>query len=143
MFIQTHKRYPTSLENIGIISWRLFVISSQNFSCELNYLRPHSLRNFSYLLLRFEVVLVVLYNAKKVSHSKTYISNVKLNHRQKNETIKILVFVFEQKNHRKLVLWRGFVQWIKIINLSKLSFGCYIHQSFVNFKNLVIVFWKI
>ena len=30
-FIQTQKRYPTSLDKIHILTWRLLVISSQNF----------------------------------------------------------------------------------------------------------------
>ena len=35
-FIQTQKRYPTSLDKMSILIWKLFIISSQNFSCELN-----------------------------------------------------------------------------------------------------------
>ena len=35
-FIQTQKRYPTSLDKISILTWRLLVISSEHFSCELN-----------------------------------------------------------------------------------------------------------
>ena len=35
-FIQTQKRYPTSLDKIRILTWKLLVISSWNFSCELN-----------------------------------------------------------------------------------------------------------
>ena len=37
-FIQAQKRYPTSLDKIRILAWKLLVISSQNFSCELNSL---------------------------------------------------------------------------------------------------------
>ena len=42
-FIHTQKRYPTSLDKISILTWKLFVIPSQNFSCELNSQRIHSL----------------------------------------------------------------------------------------------------
>ena len=35
-FIQTQKRYAISLDKIRILTWKLLVISSQNFSCELN-----------------------------------------------------------------------------------------------------------
>ena len=34
-FIQTQKSYPTSLDKMRILTWRLLVISSQFFSCEL------------------------------------------------------------------------------------------------------------
>ena len=51
-FIQTHKRYPTSLDKKSILTWKLLVISSQNFSYELNSKRTYSLQNISYMLLR-------------------------------------------------------------------------------------------
>ena len=35
-FIQTQKRYPTSLNKIRIVTWELLVISSEDFSCDLN-----------------------------------------------------------------------------------------------------------
>ena len=35
-FIQTQKRYPTSLDKICILTWKLLVISSWNFPGELN-----------------------------------------------------------------------------------------------------------
>ena len=35
-FNQTQKRYPNSFDKISIITWKLLVISNQNFSCELN-----------------------------------------------------------------------------------------------------------
>ena len=59
-FIQTQKRYPTSLDKICILTWKLLVISSWNFSCELNSKRTYSLQNISYLLLR-----LYLFQAKK------------------------------------------------------------------------------
>ena len=49
--IQTQKKYPTSLDKISIITWKLLFISSQIFSCELNLKRTYSLQNISYLLL--------------------------------------------------------------------------------------------
>ena len=48
-FIQTQKRYPISLNKISIRSWKVLVISRQNFSCELNRLRSFFLRNISCL----------------------------------------------------------------------------------------------
>ena len=42
-FIQTQKRYPTSLDKISILTWKAPVISSQNFSSELNSQRTCSL----------------------------------------------------------------------------------------------------
>ena len=42
-FIQTQNSYPTSLDKISILTWKLLVISSQNFSCELNFERTYSL----------------------------------------------------------------------------------------------------
>ena len=50
VFIQ--KRYHTFLDKISILTWRLLVISSQNFSCELNSFRTFSLRIISYILLQ-------------------------------------------------------------------------------------------
>ena len=35
-FIRTQKRYPTSLDKICILTWKLLVKSSLNFACELN-----------------------------------------------------------------------------------------------------------
>ena len=46
-FTQTQKRYPTSLDKASILTLKLLVIWSQNFSCELN-----SFQNISYLSLR-------------------------------------------------------------------------------------------
>ena len=40
--------YCTSLYNISIPPWELFLISIQTFSRELNYLRTYSLRNALY-----------------------------------------------------------------------------------------------
>ena len=51
-FIQTQKRYPTSLDKVRILTWKLLVISSKKSSCELNSLRTYSLQNISYLSLR-------------------------------------------------------------------------------------------
>ena len=45
VFIQTKRRYPTSLDKISILTWKLLFISSQNFSCELNSQRNYSLLN--------------------------------------------------------------------------------------------------
>ena len=36
-FIQTQKRYPTSSDKISVLTLRLFAISSQFFSCEVNF----------------------------------------------------------------------------------------------------------
>ena len=47
-FIQTQKRYPTSLDKMSILTQKWLAISSQNFSCWLN-----SLQNISYRSLRF------------------------------------------------------------------------------------------
>ena len=41
--IQTQKGYPTLLDKISIVTWKLLLISSQNFSCELNSQRTYSL----------------------------------------------------------------------------------------------------
>ena len=35
-FIQTQKRYPTSLDKVGILIWKQLVLLSYNFFCELN-----------------------------------------------------------------------------------------------------------
>ena len=51
-FIQTQKRYPTFLDKIRILTWKLLVISGQNCLCELNSQRTYSLQNISYLSLR-------------------------------------------------------------------------------------------
>ena len=48
-FIQTQKKYPAPMDKISILTWRLFVILSQNFSCERNSSRTYSLQNISYL----------------------------------------------------------------------------------------------
>ena len=50
-FIQTQKRYPTSLDKISILTWKLLIILSQNFSCELNSQRTYSLQNISSMSL--------------------------------------------------------------------------------------------
>ena len=55
-FIQTQKRYPSCLNKISILTWKLFTISSQNVSCELNYQRTYSLQNISYLSLQLWVI---------------------------------------------------------------------------------------
>ena len=47
-FIQTQKRYPTPLDKICILTWKLIVISSQTFPCELNSQRTYFLQNISY-----------------------------------------------------------------------------------------------
>ena len=44
-FIQTQKKYFISLDKISIPIWMLLVISSQNYSCELNSSRTYCLRN--------------------------------------------------------------------------------------------------
>ena len=49
--IQTQKRYSTSLDKVRILTWKL-LISSENFSFELNSLRTYSLQDISYLSLR-------------------------------------------------------------------------------------------
>ena len=51
-FIQTQKRYPTSLDKISILTWKLLIISSQKSSCERNSQRTYSLQNIAYLSLR-------------------------------------------------------------------------------------------
>ena len=51
-FIQTQRRYPTFLEKIIIPARKLQVISSQNFSCELNSSRNYPLENISNLSLQ-------------------------------------------------------------------------------------------
>ena len=43
-FTQTKIRYPSSFDNISIITWKLLIISSQNFSCEVNSYRTYSLQ---------------------------------------------------------------------------------------------------
>ena len=45
-------RYPTTVDKISILTWRLLVKSSQNVSFELNSSRLYFLQNISYLLLR-------------------------------------------------------------------------------------------
>ena len=35
-FIQNQKKYPTSLDKMHILTWKLLVIASWNTSCELN-----------------------------------------------------------------------------------------------------------
>ena len=37
-FIQTQNRYPTSFDKIHNLTWKLLVISNENFSSELNLL---------------------------------------------------------------------------------------------------------
>ena len=51
-FIQTQKRYPTSLDKISILIWKLFIISGQIFSSELNSQWTYSFQNISYLSLQ-------------------------------------------------------------------------------------------
>ena len=43
-FIQTEKRYPTSLDKIIILTWKLLDISSQTLSCKLNSQGSYSLQ---------------------------------------------------------------------------------------------------
>ena len=45
-FMSSFKRYPTSLEKISILTWRLLVMSSQKFSCKLNFSRLISAKYF-------------------------------------------------------------------------------------------------
>ena len=61
-FIQTKKLYPSFLEEKSILSWKLFTISSQNFSCELNSSRTYSLQNISHLSQRLELLHPMLYH---------------------------------------------------------------------------------
>ena len=51
-FIQTQKRYPTSLDKISILNWRLLITSNENFSIELKSSKIYTLKNISYLSLR-------------------------------------------------------------------------------------------
>ena len=51
-FTQTQIRYTTLLDKISTLKRKLLVISSQNFSCELNSSRTYSLQKTSYLPLR-------------------------------------------------------------------------------------------
>ena len=51
-FIQTQKRYPTSLDKISVLTQKLLAILSQNFSYEINSQRTYSLQNISYLSMR-------------------------------------------------------------------------------------------
>ena len=48
-FIQTRKRYPTYLDKISVLTWKLLVISCQNFPCNLNSQITFSLQDTSYL----------------------------------------------------------------------------------------------
>ena len=50
-------RYPISLDKISILTGRLLVISSQNFSSELNFSGNYFLRGMSYLSLRIYAIL--------------------------------------------------------------------------------------
>ena len=43
-FTKFQKRYPNSLDKISIQTWKLLVISSQNFSCELDTWRTYFLQ---------------------------------------------------------------------------------------------------
>ena len=52
LFIQTQNWYPSSFDKRSILTWRLFVLLSYNFSCELNSFRTYSLQNISYLSLQ-------------------------------------------------------------------------------------------
>ena len=51
-FIQTQKRYSTSLDKISNLTWKLFIISSHNFSSKLNFQWIYPLQNILYLSLR-------------------------------------------------------------------------------------------
>ena len=52
-FLRVHSNSKeVSLDKISILTWKLLVISTQNFSCELNSQRTYSLQNISYLSLR-------------------------------------------------------------------------------------------
>ena len=51
-FIQTQKRYPTFLDKISILTWKLFVMSSQSLPCKLNSQRTYSFQNIWCLSLR-------------------------------------------------------------------------------------------
>ena len=44
LFIQTQKWYPISFDKICTLTWKLLVISSHTFSCELNSTRTYPLR---------------------------------------------------------------------------------------------------
>ena len=55
-FIQTQKRHPTSLEKISILTWKLLVISSQNFLCELNSQIIYSLQNISSVAATLNII---------------------------------------------------------------------------------------
>ena len=52
-FIQSQKRYLTSLDKSSVPPWRSIVESSQAFCSELNTSRIYSLQNISYLSLLF------------------------------------------------------------------------------------------
>ena len=54
-FIQTQRRYPTSLNKISILNWTLVIVSSQNFSFELNSSRTFSSWSVSYISLWLQV----------------------------------------------------------------------------------------
>ena len=62
-FIQTRKMYPTYLDKIIVLTWKLLVISSQNFPCELNL--PMNLLTAKYLISVAAALRVgLLYNTK-------------------------------------------------------------------------------
>ena len=55
-------------------------------------------------LSRCDVVPVALYNAKKVSHSNTYVESKNQNTKRRMETENIPYFIFELKNPSTLIL---------------------------------------
>ena len=89
------------------------------------------------------VVPVVLYNAKKASHSNTHIESESQNIKKRMET----------KNIPYFCIW---IKWCRRVNsvkknscmskyssnLSQSRFGCYFRCSLVDFKNLIILFWN-
>ena len=46
-FIQTQKRYPTSIDKVCILAWKRLVISCSRFCCELNSQKNYSSQNIS------------------------------------------------------------------------------------------------
>ena len=89
-------------------------------------------------------VLIVLYQAKKVSHSNTDIESKNQYTKRRMETKYITYFCFWIKqSYRTNSMKKASSMSKDSNNLSKPHFGCYFRRSLVNFKNLIILFWNI
>ena len=89
-------------------------------------------------------VLIVLYQAKKVSHSNTDIESKNQYTKRRMETKYIPYFCFWIKQSCRANSMKKASSMSKDSNnLSKPHFGCYFRRSLINFKNLIILFWNI